>query len=230
MGIYCASDRLLLRAATLIHSSGYRESLRDIEACLSAQTAKLYHMGLREPVRCSTLADANEARDWRIYAEFAQRLIAQARRLYASESPGVDLTNIVHALDSTTIDLYMSMFPRAFPVHQVRREDAYPARSARQYFELHPYLERQAARCSCAGHADSRTRRHLRDGPRLYRLRPSPYAAPGWCLLRHARPFFVTRAKSNLGPSSGIPAASPLEPWPASPTVSISCSPIEPPM
>ena len=62
----------------------YRESLRDIEACLSAQSTKLYHMGLREPVRRSTLADANEIRDWRIYAEFAQRLIAQARRLYAS--------------------------------------------------------------------------------------------------------------------------------------------------
>jgi len=60
----------------------YRESLRDIEACLSAQTAKRYHMGLREPVHRSTLADANEARDWRIYAEFAQRQIAQARRLY----------------------------------------------------------------------------------------------------------------------------------------------------
>ena len=60
----------------------YRESLRDIEACLSAQSAKLYHMGLRGPVRRSTLADANETRDWRIYAEFAQRLIAQARRLY----------------------------------------------------------------------------------------------------------------------------------------------------
>ena len=59
----------------------YRESLRDIEACLSAQSAKLYHMGFRQPVRRSTLSDANEARDWRIYAEFAQRLIVQARRL-----------------------------------------------------------------------------------------------------------------------------------------------------
>jgi hypothetical protein len=80
--------------------------LRDIEACLSAQTAKLYHMGLREPIRRSTLADANESRDWRIYAEFAQRLIAQARRLYADESLGMDLTNTVYALDSTTIDLW----------------------------------------------------------------------------------------------------------------------------
>lgn len=77
----------------------YRESLRDIEACLSAQAAKLHHMGFREPIRRSTLADANEARDWRIYAEFAQRLIAQARRLYANESLGIDLTNSVYALD-----------------------------------------------------------------------------------------------------------------------------------
>ena len=69
----------------------YRESLRDIEACLTAQTAKLYHMGFREPIRRSTLAEANEARDWRIYADFAQRLVAQARRLYASESLGVGL-------------------------------------------------------------------------------------------------------------------------------------------
>jgi len=71
----------------------YRESLRDIEACLSAQPAKLYHMGFREPIRRSTLADANELRDWRIYADFAQRLIAQARRLYANESLGLELTN-----------------------------------------------------------------------------------------------------------------------------------------
>src|SRR3982750_2846710 len=83
----------------------YRESLRDIEACLSAQSTKLYHMGLREPVRRSTLADANEIRDWRIYAEFAQRLIAQARRLHAGDALGVDLPSTVYALDSTTIDL-----------------------------------------------------------------------------------------------------------------------------
>ena len=68
----------------------YRESLRDIEACLSAQTAKLYHLGFRQPVSRSTLADANESRDWRIYAEFAHRLIAQARKLYADDSFGAD--------------------------------------------------------------------------------------------------------------------------------------------
>ena len=91
----------------------YRESLRDIEACLSAQPAKLWHMGFGRPVRRSTLADANEVRDWRIYEEFAQRLIAQARRLYIGESLLEDLDNTVYALDSTTIDLCLSLFPWA---------------------------------------------------------------------------------------------------------------------
>ena len=91
----------------------YRESLRDIEACLSAQASKLYHMGFSEPVRRSTLADANEARDWRIYADLAQRLIVQARKLYAREDLGLELTNAVYALDSTTIDLCLSVFPWA---------------------------------------------------------------------------------------------------------------------
>jgi hypothetical protein len=91
----------------------YRESLRDIEVCLASQAGKLYHMGLRQPVAGATLADANEVRDWRIYAEFAQRLIAQARKLYLTESFGVDLTNTVYALDSTTIDLCLSVFPWA---------------------------------------------------------------------------------------------------------------------
>ena len=76
----------------------YRESLRDIEACLSAQSSKLYHMGIAEPVSRSTLADANESRDWRIYADFALRLITQARKLYANESLGIDLSNTVYAL------------------------------------------------------------------------------------------------------------------------------------
>ena len=91
----------------------YRESLRDIEVCLSAQSAKLYHMGFRQPVRRSTLADANESRDWRIYADFAARLIVQARTLYASEDLGLELSNTVYALDSTTIDLCLSVFPWA---------------------------------------------------------------------------------------------------------------------
>lgn len=91
----------------------YRESLRDIEVCLSAQTAKLYHMGFRQEIKRSTLADANETRDWRIYAEFAQRLIEQARQLYAGDSFGIELENTTYALDSTTIDLCLSLFPWA---------------------------------------------------------------------------------------------------------------------
>ena len=91
----------------------YRESLRDIEACLSAQTAKLYHMGFRHEIKRSTLADANEARNWRIHAEFAQCLIGQARKLYAGDSFGIELENTTYALDSTTIDLCLSLFPWA---------------------------------------------------------------------------------------------------------------------
>ena len=91
----------------------YRESLRDIEVCLSAQSAKLYHMGLRQETKRSTLADTNEARDWHIHAEFAQRLIEQARKLYAGDSFGIELENTVYALDSTTIDLCLSLFPWA---------------------------------------------------------------------------------------------------------------------
>ena len=83
----------------------YRESLRDIEVCLSAQAAKRYPMGFREPIRRSMLADANESRDGRIPADFAQSLIAQARTRYAREDLGRDLSNTVHALDSPTIDL-----------------------------------------------------------------------------------------------------------------------------
>jgi len=76
-----------------------------------AQDAKLYHMGFREPIRRSTLADANKSRDWRIHADVAQRLIGEARALYASEDLGLDLSNTVYALDSTTIDLCLSVFP-----------------------------------------------------------------------------------------------------------------------
>jgi len=91
----------------------YRESLRDIEACLRSMSGKLYHMGLRGRVARSTLADANESRDWRIYADFAQFLIAIARPLYAHDPIGVDLDQSLYALDSTTIDLCLSLFPWA---------------------------------------------------------------------------------------------------------------------
>jgi hypothetical protein len=91
----------------------YRESLRDIEACLRSVQGKLYHMGFRGRISRSTLADANESVDWRIYADFAQVLIAAARPMYAEESLGFDLDGTVYALDSTTIDLCLSVFPWA---------------------------------------------------------------------------------------------------------------------
>ena len=103
-----------LRRAIPVHGFAqltYRESLRDIETCLSVHASKLFHMGFRQPVRRSTLADANERRDWRIHAALAQRLITQARTLYVDEELGLDLTNTVYALDSTTIALCLSVFP-----------------------------------------------------------------------------------------------------------------------
>ncbi len=91
----------------------YRESLRDIEVCLRGNRSKLYHMGIRSRVAKSTLADANETRDWRIYADFAQVLITRARALYAKDDFGVELDSTVYALDATTIDLCLSLFPWA---------------------------------------------------------------------------------------------------------------------
>jgi hypothetical protein len=91
----------------------YRESLRDIEACLRSLQGKLYHLGFRGKVARSTLADANESRDWRIFADFAHRLIATARGLYVRDPMGVDLDESLYALDSTTIDLCLALFPWA---------------------------------------------------------------------------------------------------------------------
>jgi hypothetical protein len=91
----------------------YRESLRDIEACLRSVGGKLHHMGFRGKVSRSTLADANESREWRIYADFAQVLIAVARPLYVGDPIGVDLNAGLYALDPTTIDLCLSLFPWA---------------------------------------------------------------------------------------------------------------------
>jgi hypothetical protein len=107
----------------------YRESLRDIEACLRSQAAKLYHMGFRSTVARNTLANANAVRDWRIHADFAQSLISIARKLYAEESFGVDLSNTVYALDATTIDLCLSVFPWA------------PFRSTKAAVKMHTLLD-----------------------------------------------------------------------------------------
>ena len=108
-GFSCWDQYLAMAFAQLT----YRESLRDIEACLRAMGGKLYHMGFRGKVARSTLADANESHDWRIFADFAQILIGMARPLYARDPLGVDLNNSLYALDSTTIDLCLSLFPWA---------------------------------------------------------------------------------------------------------------------
>jgi hypothetical protein len=170
----------------------YRESLRDIEACLSAQSAKLYHMGLRGPIRRSTLADANETRDWRIYAEFAQRLIAQARRLYADDDLEVDLPSTVYALDSTTIDLCLSVFPWAH------------FRSTKAAVKMHTLLDLRGNIPSFIHISDGK----LHDVHALDMLLPDPGAIyvmdRGYVdfarlhVLHEAGAFFVTRAKSNL--------------------------------
>jgi hypothetical protein len=170
----------------------YRESLRDIEACLSAQAAKLYHMGFRQPVSRSTLADANESRDWRIYAEFAHRLIAQARRLYADDSFGVDLSNTVYALDATMIDLCLSVFPWA------------PFRSTKAAIKLHTLLDLRGAIPSFIHISDGK----LHDVNVLDLLIPEAgafYVMDRGYLdferlfaLDQSGAFFVTRSKRNM--------------------------------
>jgi hypothetical protein len=170
----------------------YRESLRDIEASLSAQAHKLYHMGFREPVRRSTLADANETRDWRIYAEFAQRLIAHARRLYAHEDLGLELTNTVYALDSTTIDLCLSVFPWAL------------FRSTKSAVKMHTLLDLRGNIPSFIHVSEGK----LHDVHALDLLLPEAGAIyvmdRGYVdfarlhALHRAGGFFVTRAKTNL--------------------------------
>jgi transposase len=170
----------------------FRESLRDIEACLSAQPAKLLHMGFRGPVRRSTLADANEVRDWRIYAEFAQRLIAQARRLYADESLLGELDNTVYALDSTTIDLCLSLFPWAH------------FRSTKAAVKMHTLLDLRGNIPSFIHISEG----NLHDVHALDMILPEAGAIyvmdRGYVdfarlyRLHQAGAFFVTRAKSNL--------------------------------
>jgi hypothetical protein len=170
----------------------YRESLRDIEACLAAQAGKLYHMGLRQPVRRSTLAEANESRDWRIYAEFAQRLIARARKLYSGDSFGVELDSTVYALDATTIDLCLAMFPWA------------PFRSTKAAIKLHTLLDLRGSIPSFIHISDG----SVHDVNVLDLLIPEPgafYVMDRGYLdferlyaLSQAGAFFVTRSKKNM--------------------------------
>src|SRR5471030_2893595 len=166
----------------------YRESLRDIEVCLAAQAGKLYHMGIGAAIARSTLADANESRDWRIYFELAQRLIIKARALYVDEDFGVELANTVYALDATTIDLCLSMFPWA------------PFRSTKAAVKMHTLLDLRGSIPSFIHISDGklhdvhvldRTRRILCDGSWLFGLRAALCAAAGRQLdhpCRIARP------------------------------------------
>jgi hypothetical protein len=170
----------------------YRESLRDIEACLSAQASKLYHMGINRAISRSTLADANESRDWRIYADFAQRLITQARQLYVGEDLGLDLSHTLYALDSTTIDLCLSMFPWA------------PFRTTKAAIKVHTLLDLRGAIPSFI---------HITDGKwddvnilDLFIPEPGAFYIMDRAYLDFTRlyalhrggSFFVTRTKSNL--------------------------------
>ena len=170
----------------------YRESLRDIEACLRAQTGKLYHMGIKSRVSRSTLADTNEVRDWRMYADFAQSLIGIARSLYTEEPFGVDLKETVYALDASTIDLCLSVFPWA------------PFRSTKAAIKLHTLLDLRGNIPTFLHISDGK----LHDVNVLDLLLPEPgafYVMDRAYLdferlnrLHAAGGFFVTRAKSNL--------------------------------
>ena len=170
----------------------YRESLRDIETCLRAHSARLYHLGIRGGIARSTLADANETRDWRIYQDFALSLIQTGRKLYAEDDFGIELTHTVYALDSTTIDLCLALFPWArFRKHKgaVKLHTLLDLRGNIPTFihisdgKLHDVniLDQMAFE---AGRFYVMDRGYI-DFARLY-------------VLHQALAFFVTRAKSNL--------------------------------
>ena len=171
----------------------YRESLRDIEACLQAQRMKLYHMGIRSEVSRSTLAYANETRDWKIYADFAQVLISIARDLYAGDDFGVELKETVYALDSTTIDLCLSVFPWAH------------FRKTKAAIKLHTLLDLRGSIPAFIGITDGK----VHDVNILDEILPEPgsfYVMDRGYLdferlyvLAQCLAFFVTRSKSNFG-------------------------------
>ena len=170
----------------------YRESLRDIEACLGAQPSKLYGMGFRNPVAKSTLADANELRDWRMWHDLAAILIRHARKLYAADDIGLDLNNTVYALDSTTIDLYLSLFPWA------------DFRSTKSAVKMHTLLDLRGPIPSFIHVSNGK----MGDALALDLITPEAGAIyvmdRGYVDFRRlhvfhaAHAFFVTRAKSNM--------------------------------
>ena len=184
----CAEQFRIMAFAQLT----WRESLRDIEVTLGANSKKLYAMGFRNPIRKSTLADANETRDWRVWADLAALLIKRARKLYASEDLGLELDNTVYALDATTIDLCLSLFDWA------------PFRKAKAAVKLHTLLDLRGSIPAFIHISDGKMHevnvldmltyepgafyvmdRGYIDFRRLYKLHQSGS-------------FFVTRAKSNL--------------------------------
>jgi hypothetical protein len=170
----------------------WRESLRDIQACLNARTDQLYHLGLRAPVKRSTLADALATRDWRIYADLAQHLIAQARRLYADEPLSLDLEQTVYALDASIIDLCLSVYPWA-------RFD--PWRSGLKLhtqLEVHSHLPAQIL-ISLATYQEVLWLDQLVYEPGAFYLMDRAYVS--WRRLytiEQARAWFVVRAKKSL--------------------------------
>lgn len=170
----------------------YRESLRDIESCLRAMTSRLYHMGFRGRVSRNTLAHANETRDWRISADFAQILIAQARSLYAGEDLGVELENTVYAFDSTMIDLCLSLFPWAVFRHN------------KAAIKLHTLLDLRGSIPSFIKITDGKTHdmRILDDlvpEPGCFYILDRGYVDYSRLYALHQnQAFFVIRAKSNL--------------------------------
>jgi len=184
----CLDQYLCLAFAQLT----WRESLRDIEACLRVQSSKLYHLGFRSAIARNTLANANAVRDWRIYADFAQHLIGIARRLYADDPLSLDLDDTVYALDSTTIDLCFSVFPWA------------PFRSTKAAVKLHTLLDLRGNIPSFIFISDGK----MHDVNILDQLLPEAGAFyvvdRGYvdferlARLDDAGSFFVTRAKSNL--------------------------------
>src|SRR5260370_662085 len=182
-GFSCLDQFLCLAFAQLT----FRESLRDIEACLRSVPSKLYHMGFRGKVSRSTLADANEAHDWRIFADFAQVLIHIARPIYANESLGFDLDNTVYALDSTTIDLCLSVFPWArFRAHKaaIKLHTLLDLRGP-----IPTFIEVSEGKLHDVNILDAicpRTRFVLCDGPRLRGFPTSPCLPAGWRILRHS--------------------------------------------
>ncbi len=170
----------------------YRESLADIEVCLRSRQDQLYRMGFRSTVAHSTLADANSSRDWRIYHDLAQGLIARARRLYANESFGVELEQTVYALDSTTIDLCLSLFPWA------------RFRSTKAAVKLHTLLDLRGPiptmiSISEGKQADVRVLDELVPEPGAFYVMDRGYLDFGRLhRFELASAFFVTRAKAGV--------------------------------